>query len=432
MWCRSGAVIASVLSVGLALLVAGCAALPGSAAAVARERNQMITRVASGDIVQDKNFYLLTLLQADPARAIVTGDPYFAAMKLRASTALDKAYSGCDGSTRCAVESLMMVEQDIAAAGDRLAVLASGSGPLNALVREQMRSSGRFQKHASLDDGAMMKMAWLETAAGVNRLYRIYGLGEAPRYPAIDAASYASEAQQYRSLVRAVLETQLDGARSTDLFFETWLRVGLDLLVINQRDEAARYEPMDRGVNAAAFRRASLISWSSAPHAAILVPGAGTLPGETGLSAAGALRVRLAARRYADGLAPFIVVSGGHVHPNKTPFAEAIEMKRVLMTRYGVPEDAIVVDPHARHTTTNLRNSVRLVHALGAPDSGTILVTTSRDQSVYIESQVFRIRNEDELGYQPLLLRSRLSPHDLIMAQNLLSLHADPRDPLDP
>jgi uncharacterized SAM-binding protein YcdF (DUF218 family) len=164
-----------------------------------------------------------------------------------------------------------------------------------------------------------------------------------------------------------VLETQLDGARSTDLFFETWLRVGLDLLVISQRDEAARYEPMDRGVTAAAFRRASLISWSSAPHAASLVPGAGTLPGETGLSAAGALRVRLAARRYADGLAPFIVVSGGHVHPNKTPFAEAIEMKRVLMTRYGIPEDAIVVDPHARHITTNLRNSVRLVHALVRP-----------------------------------------------------------------
>jgi hypothetical protein len=159
----------------------------------------MFTRVASGDVVQDKNFYLLTLLQADPARAIVAVDPYFTAMTLRASAALDKAYTGCDGSTRCVVESLVMVDQDIAAAGDRLAVLASGSGPLNALVRDKMRPSGRFQKHASLDDGAMMKTAWLETAAGVNRLYRIYGLGEAPRYPAIDAASYESEAQQYRS-----------------------------------------------------------------------------------------------------------------------------------------------------------------------------------------------------------------------------------------
>ena len=142
--------------------------------------------------------------------------------------------------------------------------------------------------------------------------------------------------------------------------------------------------------------------------------------------------MRLAARRYAEGLAPFVIVSGGHVHPNKTPYAEAIEMKRELMDRYHVPENAILVDPHARHTTTNLRNGERLVHALGAPEAKEIVVTTSRDQSLYIESPVFFRRNEDELGYQPLTVVRHLTPHDLIMAQNLLSLHADPRDPLDP
>jgi hypothetical protein len=28
-------------------------------------------------------------------------------------------------------------------------------------------------------------------------------------------------------------------------------------------------------------------------------------------------------RRWREGLAPFLIVSGGHVHPNKTAFAEA-------------------------------------------------------------------------------------------------------------
>jgi uncharacterized SAM-binding protein YcdF (DUF218 family) len=32
-------------------------------------------------------------------------------------------------------------------------------------------------------------------------------------------------------------------------------------------------------------------------------------------------------------------------------------MKRSLMADYGVPENAILIDPHARHTTTNMRNT---------------------------------------------------------------------------
>ena len=47
----------------------------------------------------------------------------------------------------------------------------------------------------------------------------------------------------------------------------------------------------------------------------------------------------------------FLCVSGGFVHPIRTRFSEAIEMKHDLMTRFGIPANAIIVDPHARHTT---------------------------------------------------------------------------------
>lgn len=391
------------------------------------------TARSSGDFVQDKNFYLLTALAADPGgRATTAADPVLADLSRRSAAALSTAYASCKPATGCSLAPVMYSEADIQLVGERLSTLAAPGGPLNALVRRDLRPSGRFQRNAGLDDAAFARAAWIETAAGVNRLYRVYGLGEAPRYAAIDAMSYKPDSSDFQSLVKAMLETQIDGARPGDPFFTNWLRVGLDLLAMNQRDEAGRYEPMDRGVNSAAFARARLIDWSERPYAAILVPGAGTLDGERGLSAAGALRVRLAARRYSEKLAPFLIVSGGHVHPNKTPYAEAIEMKRELVDRYHIPENAILVDPHARHTTTNLRNGERLVHALGAPETTPILITTSRDQSLYIEGPVFLRRNEDELGYQPLTVVKRLTPHDLVMAQNLVSLHADPRDPLDP
>jgi hypothetical protein len=44
----------------------------------------------------------------------------------------------------------------------------------------------------------------------------------------------------------------------------------------------------------------------------------------------------------------------------------------------------------------------------------------------------FADRCARELGYQPVDILDRLSPFDLAARPNLISLHADPQDPLDP
>src|SRR5581483_6635471 len=113
------------------------------------------------------------------------------------------------------------------------------------------------------------------------------------------------------------------------------------------------------------------------------------------------LRVELAARRYRDGKAPFILVSGGFVHPSQTPYAEAIEMKRELIEKYSVPEAAILIDPHARHTTTNIRNAARIMYRYGMPFDKTALITTDPSQSASIESPDFEKRCIKEMGYVP-------------------------------
>ena len=118
---------------------------------------------------------------------------------------------------------------------------------------------------------------------------------------------------------------------------------------------------MDAGENAAAFRRVHSIDWNRYPYTAIVVPGAGNDRPNVRLSPSGKLRDKIAAKRYRESKAPFILVSGGFVHPSQTEFSEAIEMKHHLMERSSVPEDAILVDPHARRTTTNMRNLVYCV-----------------------------------------------------------------------
>jgi hypothetical protein len=229
--------------------------------------------------------------------------------------------------------------------------------------------------------------------------------------------------------VAAVLD---DDSPNLMLFFQPTLRFSLGLLDANHRDEAARFEPLEEGENRAAIRHIPGVDWARYCYSAIVVPGAGNEREGVSLSAWGKLRLTLAVRRFREGKAPFLLVSGGFVHPNQTPYCEAIEMKKALMADFGIPESAIIVDPYARHTTTNLRNAVRELYRYGAPVKKPGLITSDQEQSAYIAGAVFQDRCFQELGYQPVDELRRVSRFDLAFLPNLESLQDDARDPLDP
>jgi hypothetical protein len=395
----------------------------------ARAQSRTYRFLRSEDPVQDRNAYLLTLLEMDPAaRAAISHDAALQEIGRRLTKTRDAVFSICRQAKSCPVDQIMLAQQEIEKVGVELAALAEPGGLLNNLVHDALRPSGRFQKYASLDDPALIRAAWLETADGVNRLYRVYALGG--ETADIDGPLYAAGSENLLYPLQAALSAEMDD--STGAFFSPWSRLGFDLLVVNQRQEAARYEPLDEGANRAAFAKAKSMDWTSHRYTAILVLGIGLSDTETGLSPSGAFLVRMAARRFRAGLAPFIIVSGGHVHPNRTAYSEAVEMKRELMARYLIPEDAIVIDPYARHTTTNLRNAARLLFEMGAPQDKPMMITSSDEGSEYIHSRGFADRCAMELGYQPVDILERVSQFDLAARSNIISLHADLRDPLDP
>ncbi|MGZ3422845.1 MAG: YdcF family protein [Polyangiales bacterium] len=73
-------------------------------------------------------------------------------------------------------------------------------------------------------------------------------------------------------------------------------------------------------------------------------------------------RAGRAAQAYHARVAPVVIVSGGAVH---SPLYEAYLLDYLLTCRFGVPRDAVLMDPCADHTHTNVRNSAGLVVALG-------------------------------------------------------------------
>jgi len=300
--------------------------------------------------------------------------------------------------------------------------LYRSSGAVREMVDGPLRKSGTNQRAASSVD--FFAEAWQVAADGLNHLIDVYTGAREPLYPEIDSPLEDPSSDAYGALVDLALRITADDLAPPDLFFEPSLRFALALLDLNGFDHAARLEPLEQGENRAAIARARTIRWQDYAYSAIVVPGA-SLPMRR-------LRVMLAVRRFQDRLAPFLIVSGGAVRPPRTSVMEAVEMKRQLMEEFRVPEDAILIDPHARHTTTNLRNAAREIFRYGFPFEKEVLVTTDPDQSGNIGSALFAERCRRELGYLPVEVKRRISEFDLAVVPRLDSLQQNPLDPLDP
>ncbi|MCW6535433.1 YdcF family protein [Sphingomonas lycopersici] len=266
--------------------------------------------------------------------------------------------------------------------------------------------------------------------AGINTIVRTYALGAIPA-TAIDGPGAVSPQDHQARLQAAdwLAETPRDGSAQR---LDPSIDYALALLDVSDRTDAIGHEPLTAGANAAAMARAKTLDWHRYRYSAMIVTGVGPeIEGEP-LSPFGKYHLRLAARRFAQGDIAFILLTGGRAHPRATPFTEADEMRKALIDRYGVSPDAIVTEPYARHTTTNLRNAGRLLARLGAPLEAETVIVCNPLQSAYIESAKFAERNAAELGYQPGKVVRRVSPTELVFRPSRASERVDPRDPLDP
>lgn len=124
-------------------------------------------------------------------------------------------------------------------------------------------------------------------------------------------------------------------------------------------------------------------------HAAfpfVVVPGFTPRFGwRAGLHPKAIARLERALRALDERLASALIVSGGAVHSADN---EALLMREWLVTR-GVDPGRIVVEPCARHTTTNLRNAGRILLALGHREA--LVVTSDGDWPARVREQAFYI-----------------------------------------
>ncbi|MFS0772211.1 YdcF family protein [Sphingomonas sp. 1P08PE] len=355
------------------------------------------------------------MVAAAPAAPAPVRDAHLAALAMRLFPTLTSA-----GSPLASTASGTARRDRIAACAGVPACVVDA-----AIWRDDERDALAAAKAASAD-------AIRREIDGLNEILRVYGVGKLPRYPLIDGSDAPFGSPDFAAKVADAVTLGTAQLGDPAVMGDHSLALALALLDANDKDAAIAFEPLDQRYNAAAMARARTVDWSRYRYTAIIALGIGPDEPATPLSAKGKLNVRLAAERLAQGLAPFIIVSGSAVHPRDTPHVEAIEMRRALIERFGVPANAIVVEPYARHTTTNLRNATRRLIAMKAPLDRDALVVSNVAHSAAIGSPGFVERNRRELGYQPGEVRSRVSANDVAFRPSADSLRVDPADPLDP
>lgn len=174
------------------------------------------------------------------------------------------------------------------------------------------------------------------------------------------------------------------------------------LLYANDRYDAVRFKSLETAMLSATQDRARKVKWDEYKYSAIMIPGQGPEVPELKIAPLALIKMRRAVQEYRKPkTAPFIIVSGGTAHPPHTQINEAHEMREWLVAEYGLDPNEIVTEPYARHTTTNLRNTWRVLRQVGAPPEKPILVVADLNQLKYMRSDRFEKAAMRELGYLP-------------------------------
>ncbi|WP_147676680.1 YdcF family protein [Algibacter pacificus] len=388
----------------------------------------------SSSKVQDKNFYLFTAIQNTPSLvSFLEENEKLEHIFKNKKESITANLKHKNLEIKPLIEAYKFSDKDIKTVSSILSKAANSNKALKELISKNLRPSGNYENFKSLENAEYITATWELCAKAINQALSVYGLGEKGRYHTIDSVSYNVNEKDYKGAIFMWSDMLMHKKEApTQLFFQPSLDYTLALLYMNHRDEAARYEPLITRENKKTIAAITQINFDDYLYSNILILGNGPENNKDVLTALGKLNLQLGVIEFQKKNAPIIIVSGGHAHPFRAPFAEAIEMKKELINRYHIPENRILIDPHARHTTTNLRNAVRLIVNSDMPFDKLGLVVTNNGHSDYVGDDRFINRCKKELGYIPAFILKRTNSTTVEYQPRIESLHQNPLDPLDP
>jgi len=393
--------------------------------------------VSTENKLQDKLFYLLTVIQKSDYQVIIE-QPEFKTLRERYKSLFAEVSNSTSLSK--AVRQKFLISKTESESLKRAFVRAYNSDVLmRDIVKKELLPSGNWEMYyAGTTDTTFLKLVVEQTVAAVDTIINQYLVGTKSQYPEDGPSDNNGPKNLYTSdYARQFIDAINSIDKNSTTVLNLPIATALSLLTMINRDEAVRFEPLATGENKAVIENIKNIVWNNYTYASLIVPG--DSPNSEGdainLSESAKKHVQYAVEAYNGGLAPVIIISGANVYPYYPPtqYFEAIEMKKYMMQTYSIPENVILVDPCGRHTTTNLRNAARLIIKSGIPRYKKSLIVTTKSQNDIIEAPSYATRCNLELGYMPGKLGERIADVRLEFTPNNINvLTLNSKDPLDP
>ena len=214
--------------------------------------------LAGKSFVESKNYYLLTLSKELPeVRNLFVHDTILANIQKNKVTDLNKSLKSCDTSGLCFIEKMQFSDEEIKTIGERLRALYKPGNALDKLVRNHLIPSGTYILFKNLNPQDMLVKAWEQDANGINYAIDVYAAGKKPNYPNIDSISFnVRDPQNHNIYSKNYLALLYDAASViaaessvNQLFFYPSLSAALLFIEMNEREQAADFEPMTNGEN---------------------------------------------------------------------------------------------------------------------------------------------------------------------------------------
>ena len=380
------------------------------------------------DDVMSKNCYFCFMVNRNPEiRTLLSKDKVLSQIEKEQRRLLSGTQYGM-----VSANELKLTDDAIDIVGGELQRLYDCDTHFRSFVDDSICATGCYVMTKG-KNGVKVKNIWLHDAHAINHAIDVYGSGAKPNYPDVDSVSFNVHSPRFvNEILPLVVENSLMSNEESQTFVSIPMQAAKLLLAANGRLQAADYEPLSFGENEHAYCAASATQWEQYPYSAIVVLGVGPNSRSEHVTAESLMRAEYAAQCWKNKMVPFIIVSGGKVHPFGTPYCEAWEMKNYLVSVCHVPDSVVIIEPHARHTTTNLRNAGRIMIRQGFPMEKTALVVGSKSHIDYVVSQKFAHRFANELGFLPVSIIKRKNNFLAEFKVNESCLQLDDDEPMDP
>lgn len=378
--------------------------------------------------VMSKNCYFSFMLDRNPQmRALINEDKQLSQIATGQRQLLAETPYG-----ELRAKDLMLSDETIEMVGNKLQNLYDHDKSFHSFVDDSICATGCYIMISGKGND-VVKRIWSHDAKAINHAIDVYGNGAKPNYPLIDSVSFDVRSSRFlQHVLPLVANSSLMAIGQDPIFATAPMQFAKLLLAANNRLQAADFEPMASGVNRAAYQAVAKTQWKQYPYSAIVVLGVGPETPTEPVTAESLMRAEYAAQCWKAGMVPYIIVSGGKAHPHGTPYCEAQEMKRYLVDVCRVPESVVIMEPHARHTTTNLRNAGRIMIRQGFPLDKPALVTGSKSHIDYVVGEGFSKRFNKELGFLPVNITKRKNVLLAEFTVNESCLQLDDDEPMDP